>query len=64
MNIRTGYGKQVKVSCTDGKVFKGFYCIFTRAGDNEPEIASLTLETPEGLIEILEPEIEAIEVLD
>lgn len=64
MDIRTGYGQQIRVKCIDGKTFEGFYSIYTRAGDNTPEIASIVIENQEGLIEIYENEITNIEILD
>lgn len=63
MNIKTGYGKNVRLLCTDGQKINGFYSIYTSAEDNEPEPASATLETPNGLVEILETEIKEIQIL-
>ena len=63
VDMKAGYVRNVKVTCKNGRVFEGFYCVYTQALDNEPEIASLTLETKEGLVEIYENEVEAIEVL-
>lgn len=63
MNIKIGYGKTVRVACNNGKEISGFYSIYTSAEDNEPDPASITLETNTGLIEITEPEIKQIEVL-
>lgn len=63
MSIKTGYGKRVKVFCTDGREITGFYSIYTSAEDNEPEPASITLETTSGLVEILETEIKEVQVL-
>ena len=63
MNIQTGYGNQVKVTCIDGMVVEGLYSIYTQAQDNVPEKASITLETDDGLVEIYEDEIRNIETL-
>jgi hypothetical protein len=64
VNIQTGYGSQVRITCVDGTIVEGFYSIYTRAGDNEPEIASVTIETPEGFIEVYENKIKSIEILN
>ena len=34
------FGKKVKVKCTTGEVIKGIVKGFTRAIDNDPEVAS------------------------
>ena len=63
MNIKTGYGQNIRVLCTDGQTVTGFYSIYTSAEDNEPDPASVTLETSAGLVEITEPEIKEIQIL-
>lgn len=65
INIKNGYKQDVKVICVDGTIVKGFYSIYTQALDNEPEIASITIENAnDSLIEIYENEIQSIEVLN
>lgn len=56
-------GKDIKVTCIDGQVIEGFCSIFIKALDNEPEIASIAIDDPPGLIEIYQNEIESIEIL-
>ncbi len=60
MNLKTGYGGNVNVKCNDGSTIFGFYCIYTPALDNDNGIASISLETKSGLIEIFENEISEI----
>ena len=45
-------GKNIRVTCTDGKVLSGFCSIVTQALDNDPEIASIVIEN-RGLTEIM-----------
>jgi hypothetical protein len=54
-------GKNIRVTCIDGKVFSGFCSIVTRALDNDPEVASIVIEN-RGLTEIMLPEIQSITV--
>ena len=59
-------GKKVRVICTDGDVVEGFCDILTRAVDNEPEVAEISLKPEDyknGLIAIPLPEIEKIEIV-
>lgn len=55
-------GKQIRVTCNDGKVFIGKCTDYTQALDNEPEIDSIGLETTGLSYEIYENEIKSIEV--
>lgn len=61
--LHSYWGKNIKVICTDGQVIAGYCSNFTQALDNEPEIASITIDNPPGLIEIIQNEIESIEVI-
>lgn len=57
-------GKNLNLTCNDRRQIKGFCSIFTKALDNDPEVASLVIETKEnGLIEIYQNEIKSIEVV-
>lgn len=65
--------KNIRVKCRDGKTIEGFCDFFTQALDNEPEEASITLNSPRDVkanmvlspyTEIMEHEIEKIEYLD
>lgn len=57
-------GKGIKVICIDGDIIEGFCSIFTKSLDNEPEIASITIENSSGLIEVYQNEIKSIETLE
>ena len=65
-------GHWVKVTTTDDEVFTGYCAYFTPDYDNDPEIASISLKDsqkngepfPATLLELEEPEIKEIEVLD
>lgn len=54
-------GKNIRVTCTDGKVLNGFCCIVTQALDNDPEVASIVIET-DHLTEIMLPEIQSVTI--
>ena len=57
-------GKSLKVVCIDNQVIKGKCDGYTQALDNEPEIASISIErTKDYGIEIYENEIRSIEVI-
>ena len=56
------FGKQVKVTCTDGYSEKGILTDYTTAKDNEPDPASVTVRLPSGMLsEIYMPDIQSIE---
>jgi len=57
------WGKKVKVTCSDGQIILGHCRYFTQAIDNEPEIASITIDNSLGLTEIYQNEIMTIEVI-
>jgi len=63
LDLKSGYGKKVKVTTIDNEVFEGLYCTHTNALDNEPEVESITIEKGNGLTEIYAPEIKSIEIL-
>lgn len=60
--------KKVSVTCTNGTLFDGICSGFTRAIDNEPEIASIMLDpigkTENIFYDIFANEIESIEVVE
>lgn len=62
---RNSLHKKVTVKCTNGALFDGVCCGFTRAIDNEPEIASIMLDpigkTEKIFYDIFANEIESIE---
>lgn len=54
--------KNVRVKCTNGNVFEGYCGDFTDAYDNDdPELASITVEVGKLAYEIFENEIISIE---
>lgn len=58
--------KKVRVTCTDGMILEGQNEGYTQPLDNEPEVAAICIkqEGRSGLIEITEPEIEKIEIIE
>lgn len=65
MNLWEYSGQNVKITFIDGKVLTGRVSYFTSALDNEPQPASLTIETDktDALVECLEPEIKKVELI-
>lgn len=64
--LSTYLGKNIIVTCTDDQIIKGVCEIFTRAIDNEPTVAEISLKVaycPNGHICISLPEISSIEVI-
>lgn len=58
------FGKKVRVKCNTGKIIEGMVKGFTRAIDNEPEVASIEIPySDNGSYEIMANEIEKIEEL-
>lgn len=60
-DVYSYYGKSVTVHCTDGADVTGFFCIFTPAYDNDPEIAEVTWDIKGRLVGFPVPEIKSIE---
>lgn len=63
MQLRQFWGKQIKVYCRDREIIEGDASYFTSAADNEPDDASITLETKQGLVCIFLHEIKEIEII-
>lgn len=63
MNLWEYVGKNIKIICKDGQVIKGKCDCYTQALDNEPEIASISIERKGYGIEIFENEIRTIEII-
>ncbi|WP_099320559.1 hypothetical protein [Anaerococcus sp. Marseille-P3625] len=63
-NLKKYSNKKIRVTTKNQSVFTGVYSIYTPAGDNEPEIESISLETPERYYDIDTPDIIKIEILD
>ena len=64
LELKLFLGNQVKVYCTDGEIIEGDATYFTSAADNEPDDASISLETNQGLICIFLHEIKEIEIIN
>lgn len=59
------FGKDVKVTCKDGKVIEGHCGQFVPVIDNEPEVTEIGIfQGEKSLIGVTEPEIEKIEYLN
>lgn len=56
-------GKEIKVTCLNGKIFSGKCTDFTQALDNEPEVDSIGLKVNDISYELYENEIKSIEVI-
>lgn len=56
-------GKEIKVTCLNGKIFNGKCTDFTQALDNEPEIDSIGLNVNGISYELYENEIKSVEVI-
>lgn len=56
----------LKVTCSDGEIITGYFCGYTSAANNEPEIAQLDiLSSKDGLhYGLLENEIVSIAVVE
>ena len=58
---------KLKIYCTDGDIFEGFFAGYTDALDNEPEITQLEMrrfKDDNEIVCILETEIESIELIE
>ncbi|EOD00463.1 hypothetical protein [Caldisalinibacter kiritimatiensis] len=56
-------GKKIKVTCIQGEIIQGKCDRYTQALDNEPEIASISIDSGEIDYEIYENEISKIEIV-
>lgn len=63
-NLKKYSNKKIRVTTKNQNVFTGVYSIYTPAGDNDPEIESISLETPERYYDINTLDIIKIEILD
>lgn len=58
---------KLRVKCTDGHSFDGYFDGYTDALDNEPEITQLELRRFQdypGTVSVFETEIESVEVIE
>ncbi|MDD7305336.1 MAG: hypothetical protein PUG67_01965 [Peptoniphilaceae bacterium] len=63
-NLKKFYNKKVKVKDCRNKEYMGIFNLYIKPGDNEPEIESISLETPYKYYDINTPDISNIEVLN
>ena len=63
-NLKKYYDKNIKVLTQNKEYFIGKFTLYTKPGDNDPEIESISLETPERYYDINTPDIIKIEILD
>lgn len=56
-------GKEIKVTCKSGRIFKGKCIDYTQSLDNEPEIDSIGLNVNGISYELYENEIKSIEII-
>lgn len=64
MDLWQYWGKQVKITFTDGQVLSGLAGSIESKADSDNGIASIDLETNDGIIAAYENEIVSIEVLN
>ncbi|RKD22447.1 hypothetical protein SAMN02745883_00700 [Caminicella sporogenes DSM 14501] len=57
-------GKKIKVTCIEGETIQGKCNGYTQELDNEPEIASITIDAGDIDYEIYENEIAKIEIVE
>lgn len=58
-------GKNIKIEFADGESLEGKCFYYTQALDNEPEIASMSVQTHDrGAIEVYQNEVKSIEITD
>ncbi len=57
-------GKKLKIKCINKKEFQGWVDNVTSALDDPCEHDNITLETGDGLINILDDEIASIEIIE
>lgn len=63
-NLKKFYNKKVKVTDCYNKEYIGIFNLYTKPGDNDPEIESISLDTPQKYYDIDTPDIINIEILD
>ena len=56
------YDKNVKVILNDGMTVTGYVYTFTRSVDSDSGIASLSLESGDGYIEIMQNDVKKITI--
>lgn len=62
-NLKEYYNNKIKVFTKDKDSYIGYFTLYTKAGDNDPEIESISLETPDRYYDIYTEDIINIEIL-
>ena len=62
-NLKKYYNRKLKVFTNSKESFIGKCTLYTKPWDNDPEIESISLETPERYYDINTPDIIKIEIL-
>lgn len=63
-NLKKYYDRNIRVLTKNKREFVGKFTLYTKPGDNDPEIESISLETSERYDDINTPDIIKIEILD
>ncbi len=56
-NLKKYYNKKIKIFTKNNEIFIGKFTLYTKPGDNDPEIESISLETSERYYDINTPDI-------
>lgn len=57
------FGKDVEIVLNTGEYIKGHCETFTRSSDNDNSIASLSIATEDGLLEVMQNEVDTIKTI-
>lgn len=63
MDLKEYVGKRIRVTDIDGQIFEGKCTDYAQPADNDPEIASIAIETEVLTYELYENEIKNIEIV-
>lgn len=62
-NLKEYYNNKIKVFTKDKDSYIGYFTLYTKVGDNDHEIESTSLETPDIYYDIYTEDIINIEIL-
>lgn len=62
-NLREYFNKNIRVTEKNGKISEGVFSLYTKPGDNDPEIESISLDKKNGYFDIDTHNIVKIELL-
>ena len=63
-NLRKFYNKRIRVTDNKNNQYEGVFNLYTKPGDNDPEIESISLDTKHRYYDIDTPDIVNIEIID